>query len=169
MMFQNAPLSTYSTIIFPINQKDKKFSRTVYSPAMTQDRINSDQIHDTLCFFEIIVSRVRSKAEFYRSLMLRYFLPFLILLFLTFGGGINGICTVWFYFLVYCCGGIFIQRECRKTELEGAKKDLEVAIERVQSEYLEKGLKWRVPENFESWIELEKEYRKCDENGKFNA
>ena len=101
--------------------------------------------------------------------MLRYLSPFLILPFFTLGDGGRGTGIVWFWFLVYCCGGILLQREGRKMELEDAKKDLEVAIQRVQSEYLVKGLKWRVPEKFESWIEFEREYRKCDQNGQVEA
>jgi len=136
---------------------------------MTQDRITSEHIHDTLCLFEIIVSRVRSQAEFSRSLLVRYLLPFLILLFLTLGHGASETGVLWFWFLVYCFGGILLQCEGRRMELDNAKKDLEVAIQRVQNEYLAKGLKWRVPENFESWIELEREYRKYNQNDQIEA
>jgi len=162
-MFEKAPLTTSSTIIFPLNQKEKRFSRSVYSEAMTQGRVASADINYALCFFEVIVSRVTSLSDLKKSLIWRYLVPFVILVFFKFANEIDNPSFVWFWFWVYCIFGVVIQLSNRHKQVAKAKVDLEGVIQMVQPAYLKKGLKWRVPQDPSVWIELVKEYRQTGE------
>jgi hypothetical protein len=161
-MFEKAPLTSDSTIIFPLNQKEKRFSRSVYSEAMTQGRVSSADINYALCFFEIITSRVTSQPDLKSSFILRYLIPFAILMFFKVTDQIQ-ISSVWFWFWLYCIFGVLIQLSSRNTQIKKAKADLEGVIQMIQPAYLKKGLKWRVPQDPSVWIELVREYRQVGE------
>lgn len=161
-MFEKAPLTSDSAIVFPVNQKEKKFSRSVYSSAMTQERVSSADINYALCFFEIIISRVTSQPELKNSLILRYLVPFAILMFLKMVNQIEN-SGVWLWFWIYCIFGVIIQLSSRDKQIKKAKADLEGVIQMIQPAYAKKGLKWRVPQNPSVWIELVREYRQVGE------
>jgi len=162
-MFEKTPLTTSSTIIFPVNQKERRFSRSVYSEAMTQGRIASADINSALCFFEIIVSRVTSLSDLKKSLIWRYFVPFVILLSLIYAKEIDNVGFVWFWFWFYCIFGVVIQLANRQRQVAQARTDLEGAIQMLQPAYIKKGLQWRIPQDPSVWIELVKEYRQTGE------
>ena len=42
------PLSTDNVIVFPLYHLDKKFSRTIYSPEMTDGKVSSEEIDKAL-------------------------------------------------------------------------------------------------------------------------
>jgi len=150
-MFEKAPFTTSSTITFPVNQKEKSFSRSVYSEAMTQGRVASADINSALCFFEIIVSRVTSPSDLKKSFMLRYLMPFVVLMFFKLAAEIDNPGYVWFWFWVYCIFGVVIQLSNFHKQVAKARTNLKGVIQMVQPAYLKKGLQWRVPQDPFVW------------------
>jgi hypothetical protein len=156
---KEAPLSTDYVIVFPVNA-DKKFSRTIYSSAMTQGRASSDDVHHALNLFEIIFSRLSiSTADLWRSLLWRFILPFIAIFMCEINYMLRHSEPIWFFFWVYCIAGVCYLLYNRNQEIKRAKTDIESIVQTVQPGYLKRGLRWRIPEDSCGWIELIKEYR----------
>ena len=163
------PLSTDYVIVFPVNSSDKKFSRSIYSPAMTNGRASSEDIDQALSLFEIALSRGISYSDVVKgikSFCWRFVLPFIILLCLEGNYMLRRSETVWLCFVAYCFTGIYYLFANKNAQTKRTKADTERIIDLVQPSYLKKGLRWRIPEGSYGWIELIKEYR---ENEVINA
>ena len=158
-----APLSTDYVIVFPLNS-DKRFSRTIYSSAMTQGRASTDDVNRALNLFEIIFSRLNVAAgDLWKSLFFRFIMPFIALMFCEMGYMIRYSGPIWFFFFVYCFFGICYLLYNRNKQTVRAKEDIENIIKTVQPGYSQRGLRWRIPEDSCNWIELIKEYREAEQ------
>ena len=158
--FSRVPLSTDTVIAFPLTS-NKKFSRSIYTPEMTQGRASSDDINQTLTLLEVIFTRTPSKLSLIMSLVFQLVLPFWLLIFIieeyTYYR-FQGPKMILLLFLIYCIIGISYLIYKHRRQMNTAKADIEEVIKIVQPGYLKKGLRWRIPEESRDWIELIKEY-----------
>jgi len=155
----NVPLSNDYVIVFPMNPSDKKFSRTIYSPEMTNGRASTEELNQALTFFELAMSRAVTPSDLKKSFWQRFLFPFLLIwIFCTF---FRPRCfePFWFCFVVYCIVGIYNLFKNRNAQNKRAKADSQGVLDFIQPGYLQKGLRWRIPEESYEWIELIKEYR----------
>jgi len=180
--FSKTPLSTDCVIVFPLNRRNK-FSRTLYSAAMTQGRASLDDVNQVFTLLEFILVRLQSKLSLLMSLILRFFLPFMVLLcyhekrwydsnynndYDSYysssryrSGGFRYTSfdeRIWAWFAFYCVAGIGYMLFDRRRQMKQVKADIEEVIKMVQPGYVERGLRWRVPDESYGWIELIKEY-----------
>ena len=155
----SVPLSTDYVIVFPINSQDKKFSRSIYSPAMTNGRASSEDINQALSLFELALSRGISTSEMVKSFCWRFLLPLVMLMFFEGNYMLRRSESIWFCFVVYCIVGIFSLFANKNAQTKRAKEDSQGIIDLVQPGYLKRGLRWRIPDESYGWIELIKEYR----------
>jgi len=182
--FGKTPLSTDCVIVFPLNRKNK-FSRTLYSSAMTQGRASLDDVNQVFTLLEFILVRLQSKLSLFMSLILRFFLPFLVLLCYyekrwydynynndysyssRYSSGGYRYTTfderIWLWFAFYCVVGVGYMLFDRRRQMKQVKADVEEVIKMVQPGYVQRGLRWRVPDESYGWIELIKEYRQAEE------
>jgi len=167
--FSKTPLTTDSVIVFPLNRKNK-FSRTLYSSTMTQGRASLDDINQVFTLLEFVLIRLPSKLSLFLSLILRFFLPFVVLRCYheTYDWRSSSYYDsrwvrfderIWAWFAFYCVVGIGYMLFDRRRQRKQVKADIEEVIKMVQPGYVERGLRWRVPDESYGWIELIKEYR----------
>ncbi len=158
----NTPLSNDYVIVFPLNLSDKKFSRTIYSPEMTNGRASTEEVNQALSLFELAMSGAVTKSEFSTSLRRRFLYPFLILWVFCMFIMYRSSPLLWLGFAIYCIVGICCLFRNKKTQNTRTKADSQSVLDFVQPGYLSKGLRWRIPEESYEWIELIKEYRESE-------
>jgi len=147
-----------------VNPSDKKFSRTTYSPEMTDGRASTEEINRTLTSFELAMSQAATKSDFNKSFCQIFRYPFLILwalwaLFIPRRSE-----PFWLCIAVYGLAWIRFHFQNRNSQNKG-DDDIQSVLASVQPEYLKKGLRWHIPEGPFEWIELIKEYRENEESG----
>ncbi len=159
---ENVPLSNDYVIVFPMNPSEKRFSRTTYSAEMTNGRASTEEVNQALSLFELAMSRAVTKSEFSTSLRRRFLYPFLIIWVLFMFILYRASSTLLFWFAIYCAVGIYYLVKNKNAQNQRVKEDSKNVLDIVQPGYLQKGLRWRIPEESYEWIELIKEYRESE-------
>lgn len=154
-----ASLSNDYVIVLPLAPFDKKFNRSMYSAEMTDGRASSEDIDQALKLFEIALSRYVSTWEMVQSIFWRFFLPLIVLIIFDCSYMLRRTETIYFCFTIYCIVGVlylFVNEHFQNKRVRG---DCQGALDFVQPDYMKRGLRWRIPEEFNGRIELIKEYR----------
>jgi len=152
-------LSNDYVIVFPMNSSDKRFSRTIYSPEMTNGRASSEDINQALSLFELALSRDISTSEMIKSFCWRFLLPLILLMMFTANYMLRRPEVIWSCFAAYCVVGIIYLFTSKNAQTKKAKAESQGILDFVQPGYLKGGLRWRIPEESYDRIELIKEYR----------
>jgi len=149
---------------------------------MTQERASLDDIDQVFTLLEFILVRLQSRFRLFLSFIWRFFLPFVVLLSYqeSYSGsgyyyddrgssyyGRSKYVTfderIWAWFAFYCVVGVGYMLFDRRRQMKQVKADVEEVIKMVQPGYVQRGLRWRVPDESYGWIELIKEYRQAEE------
>jgi len=156
IFYKKLPLPADNLIIFPLNP-DKTFNRAVYSSEMTQERASFSEIDQALTLFEIVYSRRTSASDFLIKVFLRFFLPFMILLYFHKEYVAGEIITLWDCWTIYFVIGVNYLLFDTMRQMKKDKTEIEKLVRIIQPAYRKRGLRWNIPDGHD-WIELVKEY-----------
>jgi len=173
-IFEDEPSSSDSMIIFPFSPIEIKFNREFYSPGMTEGRASSYDINQVLTLLELVFPRFPTTFSYLVSCVWRFLLPAVILIIFDIGEILKDSTSFWIFFFVYWGFGNSFLLFQREHAAKKAREDLQGLLAMVQLGYMQRGLRWRIPEQHSRWIELVKEYneeqnasliQKAEENG----
>ncbi len=157
---KNKLISTDKMIFFPFKHLLGKFYADHYSPEMTHNKANIEEINEVLSLAQFVLSRFDTPGKFFLDLWLRILIP----LFALCAWGNKDLIEYWAFRIIlniipiYIMAGLAYLIVRRIGHVKQAKADLEKLIEMVQPKFIGKGLKWRIPKEFHKGLELIKEY-----------
>ncbi len=136
----SVPPSTPQVLVFPWDNKLKRFNTFSYNPQLTEGRANAQEIEAFLAEIQVPADEfVKQYSHLWAPPCWRV-IPYLICFLSPFG----------FILLFYTIKQVFNSVE----KMDQVKQRARIIIKEKERHFLQKDLKWVIPNYFPRWIEL---------------
>jgi len=156
-----APASTHERLAFPLINSE--FDSSFYNPGFTDGRASSEEIRQILTEIQavrrpIFADLKKSHSRYILFVIFSFLLAFCFGFFLaTFIGSVAAL-----FSFVLCIFLFVIVSWNLRSKIIKATQDSQAAVNQVLEKYsgsfASRGLRWSLPINFPTWIELHKDY-----------
>jgi len=159
LLVVSPPISTDYTIVIPYEFFKGRFSKTVYTPEMTENRASNEEINQVLAKVEDILSSKPSYAKTFFSLLMIYIIAGIIAFLLQ--KPFNYTFQYWFEgsFFLFLGVVFFAFLFIYANQVKKRKAEVNDYIDSIQYGFKQRGLRWHLPQQFPQWIEIFKDYR----------
>jgi len=152
------------SIVFPFDKTSKKFDSGFYSPTLTGGRVSLEEINQILSEIDAIRKSIASQAI---AALICHFVSLSICSGLFVFTGTPGMITFYIIGLVVAVLTIVGVLMWRILKLKGElKTKCKEVVDKHNQTFMLRGLRWHLPVNFPSWVELWKDYQSQDDTKK---
>ena len=166
----SAQFVAYGSIIIPKDKSSNGFNRTVYLPAMTEEKITSGEVNQVLSDLELVTKKLPTACGNLMTLIHLFVLPLIAMIFLT----NEWYCEYydyrsesyrnryywdrsWMPFFIYCLIVFVYLKFNKKYQLMKIRAEAETIFQMHQPQFNKKGYRLFVPFNFPQWIEIQRD------------
>jgi len=164
---QNIPNGGYSVIYIPINKSTNKFSRTVYTPKMTEEKITSEELNQVLNDLELVTKKLPTNLSNILTIIDLFVLPLIAFVMLM----ESWYCSYydhstdsyrrtersWTPLFIYYFIALPYYNLSKKYQPVKIKAQTDSIVQMYQSQFNQKGYRLFIPFNFPDWIEIHKD------------
>jgi len=159
---------TYFNVMIPLDKSTKKFKRGVYVPMMTQEKISSEEFNQVLEDLELVTSQLPTIMSTLMTILHRFVLPFIALIFLTdewYCGSSDWDSEyhyrtrfrTWAPFYFYCVVMYAYFKFSKKYQMMKLRAKAASIIQIYQADFNKRGFRLSIPSHFPEFVELQKD------------
>jgi len=163
-------LTTESNIIFPLDHGNKQFNSRLYTVALTDGKASNQEIGKVLADLIIAGQDPSNNLGWDRESRLAWVRFFVLTIVMTFGiilcSSVDESLSLTLLLIFLVCGcfwgcGNCLQMISTRTEpnKEIIRKKCQDVVDMHNKDYVLKGLRWHLPQEFPQWVELWKDYK----------